>query len=265
MKLRSYLYINKRLVDDYLSAIEGSIYEEEFVKSMKKTVEKSDIESGLPNIGTAGQLNVDEGQETNRKAQITYAAKLKKIVDYLEKNEELREMDDLDESKVQTLKRDEIIEVFVNVRSSKVQQLLEGMKKIKDMFFALKDMLELSEDNLEVFNQIQSIELMKEKSDNGTCQIILQPDGYENISLIAQIEKEFLFQPIEKINKQCYILCKVQRKLKPDERVEIDSLLEGMEGLKPFMNDKINFSNPKELVDIVNAPGLFVLPIAIYQ
>ena len=40
-----------------------------------------------------------------------------------------------------------------------------------------------------------------------------------------------------------------------------------MEGINDLMENKDNVSleSPKEIKDVVTAPGLFVLPIAIYQ
>ena len=75
----------------------------------------------------------------------------------------------------------------------------------------------------------------------------------------------FLLEPIEKINKQCHVLCKVQRRIKDGEEVEIDSLLAGMEGFKTFIENQESLTNPTEIKDVVKAPGAFVLPIAIYQ
>ena len=116
-----------------------------------------------------------------------------------------------------------------------------------------------------IFFQIQDISTMKDTVDGGVCQLVFIPDGQEEVSLIAQLEKEFLLEPIEKINKQCHVLCKVQRRIKDGEEVEIDSLLAGMEGFKPFIENQESLTNPTEIKDVVKAPGAFVLPIAIYQ
>ena len=47
----------------------------------------------------------------------------------------------------------------------------------------------------------------------------------------------------------------------------MDAMFAGMEGIKPFMDNKddVSLSNPQEIRDVITAPGLFVLPIAIYQ
>lgn len=265
MKLRSYLYINQRLVDDYLSAIDGSIYEEELIQSKQGTTQNTDVAGGLPSTGTAGNMSIDERILIEKRLKITYAAKIKKIVDYLKKDDELLEIEEFDQTMLNDLKREDIIEVFVDVRSSKMQQLIGGLEKFTGMLSALSNLMELSDSDQTMLDQMQDISSMKDAVDDGAYQLIFTPDGQTEISLIAQIEKQFLLEPIEKINKQCYVLCKVQRKIKNGEEVEIDSLLAGMDGLKQFMEDQDELTNPPEFKDAVTAPGAFVLPIAIYQ
>lgn len=265
MKMRSYLYINQRLVDDYLSAIDGSIYEEEVVQSKQGTTQNADIAGGLPSTGTAGNMSVNEKVLREKKLKITYAAKIKRIVDYLKEDNSLQEIEEFNPTILNTLKRDDIIEIFVDVRSSKMQQLVEGIEKVTEMFSSLKNLVDFSDEDETIFNQMQDISNMKDAVDGGVCQLVFTPDGQAEVSLIAQLEKEFLLEPIEKINKQCYVLCKVQRKIKDGEEVEVDSLLAGMNGLKPFMEDQDDLPNPPEFKDVVTAPGAFVLPIAIYQ
>ncbi len=265
MDLKSYLYINQRLVDDYLSAIDGSIYEEEVVHSKQSTMQKADIADGLPCTGTMGNMSVNDKVLKEKKLKITYAAKIKRIVDYLRVNNQLQEIEELNSKILNTLKRDNFIEIIVNVRFSKTQQMVESMKKFEKIFSSLKNMIDSSVNDEIIFSQIQDISTMKDTVDGGVCQLVFIPDGQEEVSLIAQLEKEFLLEPIEKINKQCHVLCKVQRRIKDGEEVEIDSLLAGMEGFKTFIENQESLTNPTEIKDVVKAPGAFVLPIAIYQ
>lgn len=265
MKLRSYLYINQRLVDDYLSAIDGSLYEEELVRTQKKISQNSAIEAGLPITGAGGEISADDGKTSEKKLKITYAAKLKRVVDYLNEENQLNEIEDLDEKVLNSLKREEFIEVFVNLRPSKMQHLVESLNKITNMLSSLSSLLPLTEDDKNMMTQMKDFGKMKEQADAGICQVVFNPDGNESISLIAQLEKEFLLEPMEKMSKQCYVLCKVQRKIRRDEEVEVDALFAGMEGIKPFMENEEELSSPQEVKDVVTSPGLFVLPIAIYQ
>ena len=71
MKLRSYLYVNQRLVDDYLSAIEGSLYEEEHVRTQNRISQNNDVEAGLPLTGTSGEINSDDGKTYEKTLKVT--------------------------------------------------------------------------------------------------------------------------------------------------------------------------------------------------
>ena len=177
----------------------------------------------------------------------------------------LIEIEDLNEKLLNNLKREDFVEVFVNMRPSKMQGFVEGLNKITDICSALGSLMPLTEEDRNMMVQMKNLGKMKEQVDAGTCQVIFNPDGNEEISLIAQLEKEFLLETMDKLNKQCYVLCKVQRKIREDEEVEVDALLAGMEGIKPFMENEEELSNPQEVKDVIKAPGLFVLPIAIYQ
>lgn len=137
MKLRSYLYINQRLVDDYLSAIDGSLHEEEVLRTQKNINQNATIEAGLPVTGTGGEIQANNGEISEKTLKITYAAKLKRIVEYLNAENELKEIEELNEDVLNTLKREDFIEVFVNMRPSKMQGLVESLNKITNMFSAL--------------------------------------------------------------------------------------------------------------------------------
>lgn len=265
MKLRSYLYINQRLVDDYLSAIDGSLHEEEVLRTQKNINQNATIEAGLPVTGTGGEIQANNGEISEKTLKITYAAKLKRIVEYLNAENELKEIEELNEDVLNTLKREDFIEVFVNMRPSKMQGLVESLNKITNMFSALGSLMPLTEEDQNMMTQMKDLGKMKEQADAGNSQVIFNPDGNEEISLVAQLEKEFLLEKMDKLNKQFYVLCKVQRKIRKDEEVEVDALFAGMEGIKPFMEKGEELSNPQEIKDVVTAPGLFVLPIAIYQ
>lgn len=235
------------------------------VQSKQGTTQNADIAGGLPSTGTAGNMSVNERTFRERTLKITYAAKVKRIVDYLKENNDIREIDEFDQTILNSLKRDDIVEIFVDVRFSKMQQLVGSIEKIREMFSPLKSLVDFSDEDEMMLNQMKDISNMKNAVDAGLCQMVFIPDGQAEVSLIAQLEKEFLLEPIEKINKQCYVLCKIQRKIKDGEEVEVDSLLAGMNGFKPFVADQDELTNPPEVKDVVTAPGAFVLPIAIYQ
>lgn len=267
MKLRSYLYINQRLVDDYLSAIEGSLYEEELVKTKNRILQNADIESGMPITGTGGKINSDDGKTSEKKLKITYAAKLKKVIEYLTKEGELNVIENLGEYEINSLKRDDFIDVFVNIRPSKMQNFIESINKFVDMITSLGDIVPMTDSDKSVISQIKALGEMKEHVDAGTCQVVFNPDGHEDISLVAQLEKEYLLEPIEKLNKQCYVVCKVQRKINDNEEIEVDPLFSGMDGIRDLIEsqDNLQLASPEEIKDSITGPGLFVLPIAIYQ
>lgn len=58
-------------------------------------------------------MSVNERTFRERTLKITYAAKVKRIVDYLKENNDIREIDEFDQTILNSLKRDDIVEILL--------------------------------------------------------------------------------------------------------------------------------------------------------
>ena len=79
MKLRNFLYLNTKIVEDYIAAIDGYVYDEEsqeFASSSEKTVNGG---LGIKAVSTGGSHNGKQSEEIKRSVKISDAAKFDKI------------------------------------------------------------------------------------------------------------------------------------------------------------------------------------------
>lgn len=88
MKLRHFLYLNTKVIEDYFSAIEGYTYNEE-MQAIATSSENSI--SGKGNGGVVsgnGSHTAKQAEEIKRSVCIDYSAKFEKIYRYLQSDEE---------------------------------------------------------------------------------------------------------------------------------------------------------------------------------
>ena len=79
MNLRSFLYINPVLLDDYISAIDGFIYEEETLTSSKTKEINGGLEGNMHFAKGKGNYSNTNTEEAQKQVKITNSAKFDKI------------------------------------------------------------------------------------------------------------------------------------------------------------------------------------------
>ncbi len=88
MKLRNFLYLNTRIIEDYLSAIDGYVYDEEsraiINSSENEVVGKADIKI----ITGKGNKVHKMDEEVKRSVKISDASKFDKVFTYLQSGDE---------------------------------------------------------------------------------------------------------------------------------------------------------------------------------
>ena len=88
MKLRNFLYLNTKVVEDYIAAIDGYTYDEE---SQAISTSKENTLAGKGAIGVAsgnGSHTGKQSEEVTRSVRISDAAKFEKIYKYLRSDED---------------------------------------------------------------------------------------------------------------------------------------------------------------------------------
>lgn len=111
MKLRNFLYINSKLLDDYISAIDGYVYEEETQKLNEINQKAASAKANVLGIGGDGKYEKQSSEEVERKVRISEAAKFDKLFEYLSADEysPLKYYEILNDEEFSGLGRDDLL------------------------------------------------------------------------------------------------------------------------------------------------------------
>lgn len=270
MKLRNFLYLNTKIVEDYIAAIDGYTYDEEsqaFATSSENTL------AGKGAIGIVsgnGSHTGKQSEEVKRSVRISDAAKFEKIYKYLKADEDdgLKYYEFLSDTDYNDLYRDDFLEVLVTARFSKMKELTDNVKKIVELAAVFETITEqqiLDKKATQAVNGFSALGQMKAGKEIA-CVFEFEDSAYP---LVAYLDESYFRCEQDNFVGQAYLLCKVIKKISKGQSIKLDEIFDDIKRL-PFnraqkRNMPKNMDNPAELRDIIKGPALVVLPIAVYQ
>lgn len=270
MKLRNFLYLNTKVVEDYIAAIDGYTYDEES-QAIATSSENSLAGKGAIGIASGnGSHTGKQSEEVKRSVRISDAAKFEKIYKYLKEDEDdgLKYYEFLSDTDYNSLYRDDFLEVLVTARFSKMKELTDSVKKIAELaavFETITDQRILDEKATEAVNGFSALGQIKAGREIA-CVFEFEDGAYP---LIAYLDESFFRCEQNNFVGQAYLLCKVIRKIPKGQNVKLDEIFDDVKKmpLNRAQRRKMpkNMDNPVELRDVIKGPALVVLPIAVYQ
>lgn len=270
MKLRNFLYLNTRVVEDYIAAIDGYTYDEE---SQAVATSRENTLAGKGAIGIAagnGSHTGKQSEEVKRSVRISDAAKFEKIHKYLKADEDdgLKYYEFLSDTDYNGLYRDDFLEVLVTARFSKMKELTDSVKKIAELaavFETITDQQILDKKATEAVNGFSALGQMKTGKEIA-CVFEFE-DGVH--PLVAYLDESYFRCEQSNFVGQAYLLCKVIRKIPKGQNVKLDEIFDDIKKMPLNRAQRRtmpkNMDNPAELRDVIKGPALVVLPIAVYQ
>ena len=270
MKLRNFLYINQKLLDDYISAIDGYVYEEETQKFNETNQKSANANAKVLGIGGDGKYEKQSSEEVERKVRISDAAKFDKLFNYLSADEysPLKYYEMLNDEEFNNLSRDDFIEVLVTPRFSKMKELSDTVKKISSLAGVFESITQQSLFDAKSEEAISGISLLGSlKSENGISCVFSFED--EKFPLVARLDENYFKCELSQFIGQFYMLCKIQKKIIKGQSVKLDEIFEDIKRL-PLNREQRrkmpkNLDNPDVIRDVIKGPALQVIHIAIYQ
>jgi hypothetical protein len=264
--LRNFYYIDTVAIDNYLSSIEGVLYD------------SGDIsEKYVTNKGTSGKVSlqvvqIDAGlksqieTETHKKVIQTYAAKFQKIYSFLEKDGSIPFYDAIDDETWTNIVRNQMIELDVTLRFSKVDILLSSI----DNFFPLLNQIEqniIDDYSKSVIHLINSFQEINKQNGLPVELRLINSDKYKFVSYLNQ---DCFVSSFDRIPNEVKIFAKIQRKMKVSEKINLINMIPLLEKIvidketRKKMETSIK-TLPEELFDYVKGPGALIIPIAMYN
>ncbi len=269
MKLRNFLYLNTKVVEDYISAIDGFTYDEESQAIATSNENTVSGKAGIPVVSGSGEHTGRKEKEIKRSVKISDASKFDKIYKYLtDEDEGLKYYECLSDNIYNELRRDAFLEVLVTARFSKMKELSDSVKKLAVLAATIESFTDqeiLDKKTTEAINGLSALSQLKSGKEIA-CVFEFDDKQYP---LVASLDESYFRCEQESFVGQAYMLCKVIRKIPKGQNVKLDEIFDDIKKLPmnraQRRNMPKNMDNPAELRDVVKGPALVVLPIAVYQ
>lgn len=264
------LYLNTRIVEDYISAIEGYTYDEESQAIASSSENSVNGGLGLRAISAGGSHNGKQSEEIKRSVIISDSAKFDKIYAYLQsgdEDEKLRYYEFLSEDIYNDLRRDDFIEALVTARFSKTKELTDSIQKLADLAALIQGITDqqiFDEEATEAINGFSA--LGKLKSGKKIACVFNFDDG--KYPLVAYLDENYFRCEQDSFVGQSYMLCKIIRKIPKGQSIKLDEIFDDIKNLplNRAQRRKMpqNLDNPDIIKDIIKGPAMVVMPVAVY-
>lgn len=270
MKLRNFLYLNTKVIEDYIATIDGYVYDEESQAIATSSENIISGKGGVALISGSGAHTGKQEEEIKRSVKISDAAKFDKIYRYLQSEdiEGLKYYESLSDEIYAELRRDDFLEVLVTVRFSKMKELTDSIMKIAELaaaFETITDQQILDKKATEAVNGFSALGQMKSGKEIA-CVFEFEDGKYP---LVAYLDESYFRCGQDNFVGQAYMLCKVIRKISKGQSIKLDEIFDDIKKLPlnraQRRNMPKNMDNPTEIRDVIKGPAFVVLPIAVYQ
>lgn len=271
MKLRNFLYLNTKIINDYLSSIEGYLYDEEDQSIATSSEKALKAGLGIKALSGDGSHTGKSAEEVKRSVQISDAAKFDKVFNYLQagnEDEQIKYYECLSEQIFNDLRRDDFLEVLVTARFSKMKELTSIVRKLNELatvFQKITDQQILDKKAKEAVAGFSALEQLQ----TGKAISCVFNFGDGKYPLIAYLDEKYFKCEQDSFIGESYMVCKVLRKIPKGKSVKLDEIFDDIKKIpmnrQQRRNMPKNMDNPEGLKDIVKGPALVVVPIAVYQ
>ena len=270
MKLRNFLYLNTKVIEDYIATIDGYTYSEESQAISTSNANTISGKAGISVVSGSGEHTGRKEEEIKRSVRISDASKFDRIYKYLESDEDegLKYYEGLSDDIYDGLRRDDFLEVLVTARFSKMKELTDSVKKIAELAVAIESFTDqeiLDQKTTEAISGFSALSQLKSGKEIA-CVFEFENKQYP---LVATLDESYFRCEQDSFVGQAYLLCKVIRKIPKGQNIKLDELFDNIKKLPmnraQRRNMPKNMDNPVELRDVIKGPALVVLPIAVYQ
>ena len=270
MKLRNFLYLNTKVIADYVAAIDGYTYDEETQAIATSSENTIGAKGGVPILNGSGAHTGKKEEEIKRSVKIIDAAKFDKVYKYLKSDDDdgLKYYEIFSDDIYTRLSRDDFLEVLVTARFSKMKELTDNITKIAELasvFETITDQKILDKKASDAINGFSALGQLKTGKEIA-CVFEFEDGKYP---LVAYLDETYFKCGQDSFVGQAYLLCKIIRKISKGQSIKLDEIFDNIKKLPLNRAQRRsmpkNMDNPSEIRDVIKGPALVVLPIAVYQ
>ena len=269
MKLRNFLYLNTKIINDYLSAIDGYVYNEESQSIASSTEEAMKTGGSVKFVSGEGTHIGKVTEEVTRSVQISDAAKFDKVFRYLQaEDEQIKYYEFLSEEVFGELCRDDFMEVLVTARFSKMKELTDTVKKLNELATVFQEITEQPLLDKQAKEAIAGFSALgKLQSGKAISCVFNFEDG--KFPLVAYLDEDYFKCDQGNFVGESYMVCKVLRKIQKGQSMRLDEIFDEIKKIPMNRQQRRSLpksmDNPEMLRDVIKGPALVVIPIAVYQ
>lgn len=266
--LKQFLYLNEDLVSQFISQLEGGLYDEESQSSTESRERK--LGGGLgagPVKGEAGRTTSAE-ETVSRTVRQTPWSRYDHLVELIEGQGPIRFIEAADEQLWSDLKRGDIVEVESRLSMPSIARILRvagGLSELLPLIQALGGDDSLDQEAAQAFAALEGLG----KATTSKLSVIAAVSGSPNYRFVAQLETTALRVEPDELDGEATVVGTVRRKLRPGERHATFELFAGQSSLPAEMRKELEsaFDDDEQLgADIfVTDPGAIITPIAIFR
>lgn len=270
-EIKNFMYLNTKILEDYISVIDGFTYDEESQEIQNVNEKTLGGSAGVKIISGNGEIATKKVDEVKRSVHISDAAKFDKVFKYLQsgdEDEQVKYYEFLTEEEFNSLHRDDFLEVLVTSRFSKMKELTDSVMKVADLAKVIQIITDeeiLDKKAKEAVDGFSALGKLREGKEI-SCVFNFEDGKYP---LVAYLDQSYFRCSEDNFVGESYLLCKIIRKVQKGQSVKLDEIFGDVKKL-PLNREQRrkmpkNMDNPKEIKDVVKGPALIVIPIAVYQ
>ena len=265
--LREFAYFDRQKVEDFLSSIEDGLAREKTEISRKMGGEaKGEVSVGIAKFGAGVER---KGSELQEMKAATDASLFQRLYTHLKNEKLIRDIDSINAKEWTQIEKGEIIELTGGIELS----LMENFIDILATFMPLMGTQVRDE---KARSGLKLLQMLGKTSSEKGFNIKITPRVESKFKLVAHLPAKYVRVGSKQgLTGDYKILCRVQKRLKPNETFNLFSLFPGIrmpknaleQLIKTFPIDLAMFlGKPIQIEDFrVSYPAMIVTPIAIYR
>jgi hypothetical protein len=273
--LRSFLYLDENIVDDYLAQFEGGILEGPY--STKDTTTGSREGGGGLKFGPAegsGKGAYSSYSETTQTIRETPVTKFTRLYNLLEEDDAIQPLNGFDLDVYKQIQLGEIIEVRGEAKLPQWEHLAKAVSDFSSLIEIMKAVGQDPLANNDTNQAYQGFSALIAKKVQEDIELIISPIGSPSFKFVAKLDTTRILRRKEDFETEVTILGKVRRKLAERETIDIFRVAPQLSQLKNLnraqrrgtsKNKAKMPSTDTPFDEVVKFPAMQIQPIAIYQ
>ena len=265
--LREFAYFDRQKVEHFLSSIEDGLAREKTEISRKIGGEvKGEVSVGVAKFGAGIERKGSELQEIKA---ATDASLFQRLYTHLKNEKLIRDIDSIDANEWVRIEKGEIIELTGDIELSLMENLIDILARFMPLF-------ETQVRDEKAGLGLKLLQTLGKLSSEQGFNIKINPRVESKFKFVAHLPAKYVrVGSKNELTGEYRTLCRVLKKLKPNETFNLFSFFSGIrmpkdaleQIIKTFPIDLAMFlGKPIQIEDFrVSYPAMIVTPIAIYR